>query len=417
MSDTSTLYDLLIFFGLTIIFVPLFKRLKLGSVMGYLTAGILVGPYVLGLITEKSNILHLGEMGLVLLLFIIGQELSPVRLKALRSKILIDGGSQFFVTAALACIPAFILTQDFISSLLIAFAISLSSTAVALNYLKESKSLTLSYGNTAFSTLLFQDIIIVPIMTIIPFVSGKSVLSSLSFSSFLFKIGIIAASFAFLTFALKPLMSFVKKESHEVFTAFCLLVIIGMSYAMEQVGLSKALGSFLAGVFLSNSDFKKDIEQVILPFKSMFMGIFFMSIGLQFNVEFLIRNFWAVASTTLLIIGLKGSVLLPLGYIRLKSLKKASKYSLILSHGGEFSLVLLSLCYKFNILNTYRFELLLCSVAFSLILAPILSKSTEWIKWLDESQDGLKSQEDGNIVLLRPKNNIESEESKYDLAS
>ena len=373
MSKTNILHDLIIFFGLTIVFIPLFKRLKLGSVLGYLISGMIVGPYALSLITEKSSVTYLGEIGLILLLFMIGQELSPRRLKALKNQILIDGSTQFIVTTLLLIGPAYMIMGKWVSSLVVSMAISLSSTAYVLNYLKESKQLTLSYGKLAFSTLLYQDLIIVPVLTLIPFMGGKASFDSLSVSSFFIKLSITAFSFLFLMFFLRPLLKFVQKESNEVFNAFCLLVIMGMAYAMESAGLSKALGAFIAGVFLSDPEFKKDVENVILPFKSMFMGMFFMTIGLKFNLEFFINNFLEVIVLSLGMMSIKSFVLVILGAIRLGHVDSSKKLVSLLAPGGEFGLVILAMASDYSILTIDQSDLFLCGLTLTLLVAPLLN--------------------------------------------
>jgi monovalent cation:proton antiporter-2 (CPA2) family protein len=386
METSQYLVDFIVFFVVTIIFVPAFRRLNLGNVIGYLVAGIIVGPYGMALITGESNIFHLAEIGLILLLFVIGQELSPRRLTALRSKIVVDGGLQFGLTTLVTIIPVFWMTGSWKSAFVISMAVSLSSTAFVLSYLKESKQLTLSYGQMSFSILLFQDIIIVPILTLLPFLSGEENLSNISLTSFFSNMGIVVVSFVCLRYLLKPLMSFVQKESTEVFTAFCLLVIIGMAYTMEVAGLSKALGSFIAGIFLSESEFKKEIENVITPFKGMFMGVFFMTFGLQFNLDFFYNNLLEVALICSSIVLIKAAVLYGLGIWRMVDSNRSKKLALLMCQGGEFGLVVLALSMQHSIINQIQLDYLICAFTLSLFLAPIFARFSDTLFVLDEIQ-------------------------------
>ncbi|MFT6631838.1 MAG: monovalent cation:proton antiporter-2 (CPA2) family protein [Bacteriovoracaceae bacterium] len=387
MATSQYLLDFIVFFAVTIIFVPAFRRLNLGNVFGYLVAGIIVGPYSMALITGESNIFHLAEIGLILLLFVIGQELSPRRLSTLRSKIIIDGGLQFVITTLVALGPSFWLTGSLKSAFVISMAISLSSTAFVLSYLKESKQLTLSYGQMSFSILLFQDIIIVPILTLLPFLSGAENFNNISLTSFAKSLGIVGLSFVCLRYLLKPLMSFVQKESTEVFTAFCLLVIIGMAYTMEVAGLSKALGSFIAGIFLSESEFKKEIENVIIPFKGMFMGVFFMTLGLQFNLDFFFENLFQVVLLCSGILLLKAIVFYALGSWRMSNSSRSKKLALVMCQGGEFGLVVLALSMQHSIIDKTQLDYLICAFTLSLFVAPLFARYSETIFLLEEGSD------------------------------
>lgn len=386
MSQENILLDIIIFFAVTIIFVPLFRRMKLGNVFGYLVAGIVVGPYGLGFIKQQSNVFQLADIGLLLLLFVIGQELSPRRLSALKSKIAFDGGAQFVLTSFFFFIPTYFFIENMISAVVISMGLSLSSTAFVLSYLKDSKQLTRSYGQMSFSILLFQDIIIVPILTLLPFLSMSGTTTDLTITTFLTKLAIIVSSFAFLKFCLKPLLSIVQKESHEVFTAFCLLVIIGMAFVMDNVGLSKALGAFIAGIFFSDSEFKKDIESVINPFKGMLMGVFFLTFGLKFNLDFFYENIFFVIALCIGVMGAKAVLFYALGRYRFKDGSRSKKLALIMCQGGEFSLIVFAISQSHGIISETALNFLVCSMILSLFLAPILAKISESIVHLEEVQ-------------------------------
>jgi monovalent cation:proton antiporter-2 (CPA2) family protein len=401
----------------TIIFVPIFKRLKLGSVLGYLGAGIIVGPYGLKLISGEGNIFHLAELGLVFLLFLIGQELTPKRLSTLKTKIVFDGGAQFVFTTLIFCFPVYYFTQSWKSSLVVSMALSLSSTAFVLSYLKDTKQLTLSYGQLSFSILLFQDIIIVPILTLLPFLNGADAITHLTFSYFAKSLSILVGTFLFLKYCLRPLLSFVRKESSEVFTAFCLLVIIGMAFAMENVGLSKALGAFLAGIFLSEYEFKKEVESVILPFKGMLMGVFFMTFGLQFNLNFFSRELMSVVGICAGLVVGKFLIFYAIGIFRMPAdSAKAKRLSLLMSQGGEFGLIVIAMSLQQGIFSQSTHDYLMSAIILSLVISPVLSKVAEKVKLNDENVKLSESKDEDNLIEFPKDKASETKVSKQEVS-
>ena len=398
MSTESILIDCVYFLAATLTFVPLFKYLGLGSTLAYLTAGLVLGPDLLGIIDNSNFIFKLGDFGLILLLFVIGLELSPRRLSQLKSKIFIDGSLQFILTATLLTVVLLQFGYNFSESFVLAAAFSLSSTAFVLFYLKDSKQLTLSYGQSSFGILLFQDLIIIPLLTLIPFMeTGASQVTQIDLTSVLVTLTGLAAIIAFGHFTLKPLVSFVhKKSDHEVFSATCLLIVLGTAFLITKLGLSMALGAFMAGIFLSNFEFKKEVENVILPFKGMLLGTFFMSFGLQFELSFIKENVFQIALITSLIICSKSIILVTVGRFRLKDMKKGIKLSLIMSQGGEFGFVVIATAVTHGLLTSHLSKLATTSILFTLFLAPVLSKISEFI----DNQEKMHDHIPDNILVI-----------------
>jgi Kef-type K+ transport system membrane component KefB len=411
MSTESILIDCVYFLAATLTFVPLFRLAGLGSTLGYLTAGLALGPDLLGIIDNSNFIFKLGDFGIILLLFVIGLELSPRRLSQLKSRIFIDGSLQFIFTTALVTFILLQLNYNFSESFILAAAFSLSSTAFVLFYLKDSKQLTLSYGQSSFGILLFQDLIIIPLLILIPFMeTGATQVTQIDLTSVLGTFAGLAIIIAFGHFALKPLVSMIhKKNDHEVFSAACLLIVLGTSLLITKLGLSMALGAFMAGIFLSNFEFKKEVENVILPFKGMLLGTFFMSFGLQFKISFIQENIVQIAVMTSIILIAKSIVLTVVGKFRLKDMKKGAKLALIMSQGGEFGFVVIASAMSHGILTSELSKLATTSILFTLFLAPILSKVSEFIGQQEKNQEAVP---DNLFVIPRaPQEPISIEEA------
>lgn len=393
MSTESILIDCVFFLAATLTFVPLFRLAGLGSTLGYLTAGLALGPDLLGIIDNSNFIFKLGDFGIILLLFVIGLELSPRRLSQLKSRIFIDGSLQFLFTTALLTLTFTYFGYGLSQSFILAAAFSLSSTAFVLFYLKDTKQLTLSYGQSSFGILLFQDLIIIPLLILIPFMqTGTTHFTQIDTFKILGTVTGLATIIAFGHFALKPLVSFIhKKCDHEIFSATCLLIALGTSLLVTKLGLSMALGAFMAGIFLSNFEFKKEVENVIQPFKGMLLGTFFMSFGLQFKIAFIQENFFEIALMTITILCTKSIILMIIGKFKLKETAKGAKLALIMSQGGEFGFVVIATAMTHGILSSDLSKLATTSILFTLFLAPVLSKLSEFIgqneKHLEKNQE------------------------------
>lgn len=379
MHNESILIECLYFLVATLVFIPIFRLARLGSTLGYLTAGLTLGPSFLGVIDNDTFIIQLGDIGLILLLFVIGLELSPRRLSQLKSRLIKEGSAQFIITTAIITFIAHYSGLTLISALLVASAFTLSSTAFVLFYLKETKQITYSYGQSAFGILLLQDLVVVPLLALIPLLAQEK-LQMQGFSSFHFAsmVVILIAALLFGKFALKPFVSLVhRKTNHEVFSATCLVIVLGSSLLFYYIGLSYALGAFVAGIFLADSEFKQEVENVILPFKGMLLGTFFMSFGLQFDMSFVKQHFALIIFFTFSLYALKSSLLFVIGYLRFSNIKKSLKLSLVMGQGGEFGIVLLATALSYELITPYLFNLTTSIILMSLFFAPLVARCSE----------------------------------------
>ena len=274
-----------LFLAATVIVVPLFRWLKLGAVLGYLTAGVVIGPSVLALVDDVEAILHFAEFGVVLLLFVIGLELKPARLWVMRRPVFGTGGAQVgFTTIALAA-AAWALGQPPLQSLVIGFALSLSSTALILQVLAERNELKEHHGRSAFGILLFQDIAVMPALALLPLAAGGGAFDWRDVGLGL--AALLAVSFGG-RYVLRPLLRIVAQTRvHEAFTAAALLVVVGTALVFDAAGLSMALGAFIAGVLLADNEYRHELEADIGPFKGLLLGLFFIAVGMSANVSLL----------------------------------------------------------------------------------------------------------------------------------
>ncbi|MEM9781614.1 MAG: monovalent cation:proton antiporter-2 (CPA2) family protein [Pseudomonadota bacterium] len=336
-----------VFLGAATIAVPVFKRIGLGSVLGYLFAGILIGPSTLGLVSDPETAAHFGEFGVVLLLFVIGLELRPTRLWRLRMEIFGLGLAQVALTAALLATTLFLVSPlSWSPSIAIGSALALSSTAFAVQILRDRGELTTSYGDRAFSILLFQDLAIVPLLALVAFLSPLSSGGEPApwWLQLLQAVGAVTAVVLFGRYGLKPLFRAIAlSHTEEIFAAAALLVVVLASVLMQLAGLSMALGAFLAGVLLAESEYRHQLEADIEPFRSLFLGLFFMSVGMTVKWS-VVADWWLVIlfGALVLYVG-KGVFLLVLTRLAQSSWPDAIRISALLGQGGEFGFVILSL--------------------------------------------------------------------------
>jgi monovalent cation:H+ antiporter-2, CPA2 family len=380
------LQNALIYLGTAIVCVPISKKLGIGSVLGYLIGGVLVGPFILGLIgTEGQDVMHAAEFGVVMMLFIIGLELNPHHFWGMKNKILGLGGLQVGLTSSvLFFFFHFLLSLPINASLALGLTMAMSSTAIVLQTLKEKSIDKTHAGESSFSVLLFQDIAIIPIIALLPFlatqVQAQKTNSHLpEFLSFLGAypslILILAVGFVYvLSKYLAPFMfrMLAKLHIHELFTAAALFFVIGISWLMQMAGISAALGAFMAGVLLANSEFRHELEADINPFKSLLLGIFFTAVGSTINFDVLLKQPGKVALIVSGIMFVKWLVLFFIG----KKYKFASDqnilFAFLLSQVGEFAFVLLSAMGGLHMLPQETLDLFMAVVALSMIVSPIL---------------------------------------------
>ncbi len=371
----SLLGQIAIFLAAAVIAIPIFRRFKLGSVLGYLTAGIIIGPASLGLISTIDTTQNIAQFGIVLLMFVIGLELQPSRLWVLRHSIFGLGSAQVAVTTlCIAAAAFFLFAQSWQAALIIGFALSMSSTALALQLLAERGQLNFQFGRSAFSVLLFQDVSVLPALALLPLLGAAAAKTPGSGAGLVLKlIAVLAAVIVGGRYVLNPLLRIVAATRvAEAFTAAGLLIVLGTALLVSQVGLSLSLGAFLAGVLLADSEFRHELEADIEPFKGLLLGLFFISVGMSANLT-LVRD------RPILIIGLTlGFMLLKViilwGIGRLSGLSPAASRGLAISlpSGGEFAFVLFGLAATLGIMDSETAQLLVLVVTASMILSPVL---------------------------------------------
>ena len=372
----SLLVEAAVFLAAAVIAVPLFKRLGLGAVLGYLAAGVAIGPWVLGLVSDVDHILDFAEFGVVLLLFVIGLELQPARLWTMRRSVFGLGGAQVFVTAALLSVAGYALGLGPTAAGVVGLSLSLSSTAFALQTLAEKNQLTTRHGRTAFSILLLQDLAVIPMLAIVPLLGLKATgpLDSSGVIAAVQTVAIVLAVAVGGRYLLRPLLRVVAATgTREVFTAMALLTVVGTALLMETVGLSMALGAFLAGVLLADSEYRHALEADIEPFKGMLLGLFFIAVGMSLNVGLVAQRPGLVLALVAGLIAIKFLVLFSLG--RLTGLTQTSARSLAvtLSQGGEFAFVIFGVAVAAQLLEPGLAELLIAVVTVSMAVTPLLS--------------------------------------------
>lgn len=368
----SFLHDAVVYLGAAVIAVPIFKRIGLGSVLGYLAAGVVIGPSGVALVGDVESVLHFAEFGVVLLLFLIGLELEPSRLWAMRGNVFGLGGIQVGVTSIVLGGAAWMLGVPPVSAVVIGLALSLSSTAFALQLLSEKNQVATEHGRRAFGILLFQDLAVIPVLAVLPLLGGNGP-TEIPWLRLAAVAGVLAGLVLASRWVLRPLLKLVASTRiQELFTASALLVVVGTALLMEEVGLSMALGAFVAGVLLADSEFKHELEADIEPFKGLLLGLFFIAVGMSVNLGVLASKPVAVLLLVAGLVAVKAVVLYPLG--KGSGCNRDSSFSLALvaSQGGEFAFVLFGFAAAAGILAPELRELLIVVVSVSMAATPIL---------------------------------------------
>ncbi|HEY8157739.1 MAG TPA: monovalent cation:proton antiporter-2 (CPA2) family protein [Methylobacter sp.] len=379
----SNLFTVFVFLAAACLVVPLASRFKLGSVLGYLAAGIVIGPFGLGLIGDAEKIMHFAEFGVVMMLFLIGLELEPALLWRLRKSILGLGGLQVVLTSSAFTLIGLALGYSWQMSLAIGMALSLSSTALVLQMLQETHLMNTPMGETSFSVLLFQDIAVIPILVIMPLLAihgvqdqhiHASMIATLpGWAQTLIIAGVIAAVIAvgrYLSYYLFRAVA--RTHLREVFTALSLAVVVGITLLMQLVGVSPALGTFVAGVVLANSEYRHTLGTDIEPFKGLLLGLFFISVGMGMDFHLFAESPLRLVLTVTALMTIKTLILFTLGrFFGLNALHD-SGFALALAQGGEFAFVLFQFAGTLNILPQTQEKFLTLVVATSIALTPLL---------------------------------------------
>ncbi|EKJ88553.1 glutathione-regulated potassium-efflux system protein KefB [Leptospira meyeri] len=384
MNEVSFFIQALIYLTSAIIVVPIANRLGLGSVLGYLIAGIVIGPFVFGFVgTEGKDMLHFAEFGVVMMLFAIGLELELDLLWKLKIWLLGLGGLQIFITTALTAMFCYGFGFFWKASLALGLIMSLSSTAIVLQTLKEKGLMKTLSGQAAFSVLLFQDMAVIPILAIFPMLSETDEVTSSQHHSLIEHLPGYAKTLVVLSvvigiilvgkYLLKPVFRILAKSgSREIFTGASLLLVIAISLLMGAIGVSAALGTFLGGVVLASSEFRHELESNIEPFKGLLLGLFFLSVGASMEIPVVMESPTKVIGIVFGIIFLKALVLFFLGFVFRLPLDQNLYFSLALSQVGEFSFVLFGYSEGLGILDQQTIVILVACVAVSMALTPVL---------------------------------------------
>lgn len=374
MTEYGLLQNAIVYLSASVIAVPIMKRLGLGSVLGYLAAGTAIGPWGFGFVKNVEDIRHFAEFGVVLLLFIIGLELKPKTLWTMRRSIIGTGGSQLLFTSILLLLIGLALGYSFNTSLVVAMGLSLSSTAIALQSLKERNLLATHAGNSTFSVLLFQDIAVIPILALLPALgvvvadSGDS-----AWLGLLKAVGVIAAIVVGGHYLTRPIFRYIANTGmREIFTAFSLLLVFGISLLVNAVGMSMALGAFLAGVLLAESEYRHELEVEIEPFKGLLMGLFFISVGMSIDFGLLLKDPLIILALVVLLVLVKGAVLWLLAKAAKIPKSQSSLFVFLLSQGGEFAFVIFSVASGSGVLQQATVDYLVVIVALSMLSTPFL---------------------------------------------
>lgn len=390
--ETNFLFEAILYLAAAVIFVPIAKKAGLSSILGYLFAGIMIGPSVLGLIGQDGeDIMHFAEFGVVMMLFLIGLELDPYKFWKMRKFIAGMGSLQVIGTTVILFFGLqWVLGWNWQVALIIAMALALSSTAIVLQTLKEKGQNNTALGRSSFAVLLFQDIAVIPILAIIPLlvseVSGgnnltinDSLISDLAgWLQTLVVVAVITAIYFSGRFILVPLLRIVAKTRlQELFTASALLVVVGVSYLMQLVGLSPALGAFMAGVVLANSEFRHELEGDIAPFKGLLLGLFFIGVGASISFKLILENPVFILVFVVALTVLKFLVLFGVGLIYKKKVDQNLQFSIGLSQAGEFGFVILSFSMGLQIVPSDLANQVLAVVALSMLLTPFLTLINE----------------------------------------
>ncbi len=362
-----------VFLTAAVVSVPVFKRLKLGSVLGYLAAGAVIGPFGAGFISDAQRVLHFAEFGVVLLLFIIGLELKPSRLWSLRRDIFGLGLSQVMVTGAILSGIGWLLGLALSTALVVGFGLALSSTAFALQILEEKGELNSSHGNTAFAILLFQDMAIVPLLALVAVLGPSTPSADPLWLDIVKVVGVIAAILVIGKYLLNPALRFIAKtKASEIFTAAALLLVVVAALMVSAVGMSMALGAFLAGVLLADSEFRHQLETDIEPFRGLLLGLFFIAVGMSVDWSLVLHNWLTVLGVVLGLVFVKALLIYPLCRLFGSPDRDAQRVAVTLSQGGEFAFVLFSAAVLGGVMDRELSNLLIPAVTLSMASTPLL---------------------------------------------
>lgn len=374
------LVDILAILLATVVIIPFFHRIRLGAILGYLTAGVVLGPWGFGVITEIEDIRHLAEFGVIFLLFLLGIELKPDKLWQMRKMVIGLGLGQVLITAGLIYGIAIWLGVSNQSAIIIGFGLALSSTAFCLKLLSERGGISTVMGRMSFSVLLLQDLAVVPLLALVSyFAAGSAEIMEPSLKPLYALLVIIGLLFAG-RYLLNPILGrIVASQDPEVFIAVAVLLVLGVAWIMESVGFSMALGAFLAGVMLAESHYRHQIEADILPFRGILLGLFFMTVGMGIDFGLLWERLLDIVLLTWGLMTLKAVVVYVLSRIAGARHDIATQNGALLSQSGEFGFVLFGFASASGVLAKEEGDILTLVIALTMVLTPFVVNLTNWL--------------------------------------
>ncbi|SOC34997.1 Kef-type potassium/proton antiporter (CPA2 family) [Rhizobium subbaraonis] len=390
MANTHALFsEALLLLGGAVLAAPIFKRLGLGTILGYLAAGLVIGP-ILNYIRDGEEILGVAELGIVFLLFLIGLELQPSRLWQMRREIFGLGSLQVVATGiTLAALALLLGVEGWQAALIIGFGLALSSTAFALQILDEKGETNTRYGQRSFSLLLFQDLAIVPLLALIPLLAKQAPEDTTSaFQDFLVAIAAILSMLVIGRYVLNPLFQIIARTgAREAMIAAALFVVLGSATLLQYAGLSMAMGAFLAGVLLSESSYRHELEADIEPFRGILLALFFMAVGLSLDIDVVFRNYQIILIAVPVLMLVKAIVIYLICRLGRSPHNDAVRVALLLLQGGEFGFVLFTAASAAGIFSSAVASLLVVIVTVSMALTPIASLLSRYLMTEDAREE------------------------------
>lgn len=405
----TPLPDLVILLAAAVAIVAAFRAMKLSPVLGYLVAGAVIGPKGLGVISDLDTTSAIAELGIVFLLFMIGLELSFDRLKAMRKKVFGIGTAQVLVTGALFSAMAIAMGQSITAAIVIGGGLALSSTALVLQVLQQQKELASQTGRLSLAILILQDLAVLPLLVLVPALAvGETPIGETLGMSAIRAVLTLGGIVITGRLLLRPIFRIIAQlDIHELFVAVTLLVVLGLAWLTESVGLSMALGAFLAGLLIAETEFQHQVEADVLPYKSLLMGLFFMTVGMKFDGEFILEHAPVILLGSIALIAMKSSVL----YGLLRSFKYSKRSSahtaLLLSQGGEFGFILFGLADQLSLLPNPLAKQLLLVITITMAATPLLDMlgaqfEKRWLKRVRSNPEQMAQEAEdlsGHVVI------------------
>ena len=373
MDEISSHYliDILALLLAAVIVVPFFHAIRLGAILGYLAAGIVLGPWGLGMISEVEEIRHLGEFGVIFLLFVLGIELKPEKLWQMRKMVLGLGLGQLLITAGIIYIISLSFGISQHAAIIIGFGLALSSTAFCLKLLAERGGISTQMGRMSFSVLLLQDLAVVPLLALVSMFAGGDAGTAGSTFSFTYAVLVIVALLVAGHYLLNPILDrVVASQDPDVLVALAVLLVLGVAWIMESIGFSMALGAFLAGTMLAESHYRHQIEADILPFRGILLGLFFMTVGMGIDFGLLWERLALIIILTLGLMLLKGIIVYILARISGAREDISARTAVLLSQSGEFGFIMFGFATMSGVIDVYLSNMMILVIALTMVLTP-----------------------------------------------